>query len=254
MFSRALPSVLAGRGKRRARIAPRLPWLFMLPLDIGLFLSSARTDAVIARNRGGDGAKAAFEAAYTRSADPWSSASKRYRYQSLKYDKLVALLPAGPLGNVLDLGCGLGLLSQKLAARSEHVLGIDIAAAPIGHARLRGAGFGNLDFAAGDLLDLPASLDGSFDLVVLADVLYYLSPLDDAMLASVILRVAQLLSPNGTCLLANHFFFSADPESRLSRRIHRAFGQSPCFAILADHRRAFFLATLFSRQPEPLPA
>jgi predicted TPR repeat methyltransferase len=163
----------------------------------------------------------------------------RYRYQGLKYDRLVALLPRKRFAYALDLGCGLGLLSQKLTARAERVLGVDIASTAIEHARRRGAAFDNLAFEPGDILDLPTSLNGRFDLVVVADVLYYLSPLDDAVLRSVVRRIADLLTPGGTCLLANHFFFAADPESRISRKIHRRFKDCSRFAVTSEHRRAF---------------
>ncbi len=220
----------------------------MLPRDIGLFIKSARTDAKIARLNRTHGSRVAFEAAYRESDDPWASASPRYRYQGLKYDRLVALLPAKRFCNALDLGCGLGLLSQKLAGRADNVLGIDIAPAAIEHARRRAGALDNVAFQAGDILNLPASLDGRFDLVVVADVLYYLSPMDTGVLEKVVARIADLLTPNGTCLLANHFFFSADPDSRVSRKIHKAFEACPRFAVTSEHRRAFFLATLFSER------
>ena len=252
-----LPSIFAGVGRlvsRRKRGEQRLPWLAMLPGDIGLFLRSARTDAKIARSRRQDGTTAAFDTAYRESEDPWASASPRYRYQGLKYDRLLALLPRKRFANALDLGCGLGLLSQKLTQQAENVLGIDIAPAAIEHARRRGAAFDNLAFEPGDILNLPASLDGRFDLVVVADVLYYLSPLDEGVLHAVVRRIADLLTPGGTCLLANHFFFAADPDSRMSRKIHRAFKACPRFAVTSEHRRAFFLATLFSERPYLQPA
>jgi SAM-dependent methyltransferase len=252
-----LPRLLAGVSRLisdRDRTEPRLPWLAMLPRDIGLFIKSARTDAKVARIHREQGCQAAFETAYRESGDPWASASPRYRYQGLKYDRLVALLPRRRFASALDLGCGLGLLSQKLAARAERVLGIDVAPTAIEHARRRGAAFGNLSFEPGDILNLPSSLNGRFDLVVVADVLYYLSPLDESVLRSVVRRIADLLTPGGTCLLANHFFFAADPESRISRKIHRAFQDCPRFAVTSEHRRAFFLATLFSERPHLLPA
>ncbi len=248
MFATYLPGFFAGIGAFIASSRRAEPWLAMLPADIGLFLKSARTDAKIARLRKEQGSQAAFEAAYRESDDPWVSASPRYRYQGLKYDRLVALLPATRFRYALDLGCGLGLLTQKLAARAERVLGIDIAPAAIENARRRAAGLGNVAFQAGDILNLPASLDGKFDLVVVADVLYYLSPLDEGVLESVVARIADLLTPNGTCLLANHFFFAADPDSRVSRKIHRAFEACPRFAVMSEHRRAFFLATVFSER------
>jgi SAM-dependent methyltransferase len=253
MTARALLRMFAGARKSmslRAHPEPRVPWFFMLPRDISLFLQGARTDAKIARLQRDEGTSAAFETAYTESADPWASASPRYRYQGLKYDKLVSLLPQRRFVNALDLGCGLGLLSQKLAERVERVLGIDIATAALDHARRRAAAFSNLEFEPGDIMRLPVSLDGQFDLVVIADVLYYLSPLDDLVLKSVVRRIADLLISGGTCLLANHFFFSADRDSRVSRKIHRAFSDCPRFAKMSEHRRAFFLATLFSERSQ----
>ncbi|HEX4025801.1 MAG TPA: class I SAM-dependent methyltransferase [Steroidobacteraceae bacterium] len=246
------PRVLAAVGKflyRCVNLKPRLPWLFMLPRDVGLFLKSARTDAKIARLQREKGAGAAFEAIYAESDDPWASASPRYRYQRLKYDRLITLLPKQRFGNALDLGCGLGLLSQKLAKCAEHVLGMDISATAIGHARQRAAAFGNLEFEPGDILNLPPSLHEKFDLVVVSDVLYYLSPLDGPTLRSAVNHIADLLSPGGICLVANHYFFSGDPDSRVSRTIHRAFADCTRFSMMSEHRRPFFLATFFSMRP-----
>ena len=219
----------------------------ILPRDFTLFLVGARTDAAIERTRAAHGARAAFETAYTCSSDPWASAAPRYRYQERKYEQIMALLPGRRFRSALDLGCGLGLLSQHLARRCDSVLGIDVAAAALAHARTRAAGIVNLDFEQGDLLDLPARLDGRFDLVVVADTLYYLSPLGDDLLKTLSARIADLLAPGGVCLLVNHFFFSADAESRRSRRIHDAFAWSHRFSVHSHDRRAFFIATLLGR-------
>ena len=219
----------------------------ILPRDFTLFLVGARTDAAIERTRAAHGARAAFEAAYTKSADPWASAAPRYRYQQRKYEQIMALLPDRRFRSALDLGCGLGLLSQHLAERCDAVLGVDVAAA-VGHARTRAAGISNLRFEQGDLLCLPSELDERFDLVVVADTLYYLSPLDNDLLKSLSARIADLLVPGGVCLLANHFFFAADADSRRSRRIHDAFAWSHRFRVHSEHRRAFFLATLLDRR------
>lgn len=225
--------------------------VFILPRDFTLFLVGARTDAAIKQVHASLGARAAFEAAYTRSDDPWASAAPRYRYQQRKYEQIMGLLPDRRFRNVLDVGCGIGLLSQRLAARSDRVLGIDVASAAVEHARQRAAGIGNLSFAQGDVLDLPAELDARFDLLVITDTLYYLSPLDDDLLKRLSLRLAGLLTPDGVCLLANHFFFAADAESKVSRRIHDAFSWSSGFDVASQHRRAFFLVTLLTRRPCP---
>ena len=212
--------------------------------DIGLFLQSARTDAKIEQRRAEIGQAAALESVYAESADPWASGSSRYRYQARKYEVLAGLLPERRFASALDLGCGLGLLSRHLAARADQVLGVDIAPSALAEAARRTSDLPQVSYACHDITALPAELDGRFDLVTVADVLYYLSPLPDALLKTMAMRVARLLKPGGVCLLANHYFFRADPESRRSRRIHDAFGWCPALRITAEHRKPFYLATL----------
>ena len=220
----------------------------MAPRDIALFLRSARTDAAIAVARKQGGARYAFEAAYGAGGDPWASEDPRYSYQRWKYEGLMALLPPGRhFGRTLDLGCGTGALSRLLAARSGQVLGLDIAQEAVTRATQRAMGLTNIRFEQADVTNLQAGLDGVFDLVVIADTLYYLDATDDAFLATIAARIARLMAPGGLCLLANHYFFRADPDSRLSRRIHDAFAATPALAIHAEHWRPFYLVALYDR-------
>lgn len=224
------------------------PQFFMAPRDIGLFLTSAQTDATIAELRASKGARVAFETIYSRWDDPWASASAHYRYQRRKYERVVGLLPNRRFRRALDLGCGLGMLAQQLAPYVDELLGLDIAQAAIDRARERASLLPNLRFEQGDLLDLPSGLNHRFDLVLLVDTLYYLSPLEDELFKSVAMRAADLLVPGGLCVLVNHYFFAADPDSRVSRRIHRAFAWSPRFRLVAEHRKPFFLASFLTEQ------
>ena len=223
-------------------------YVFMSPRDIGLFLHSARTDSAIARNRKQGTDQAAFNTAYA-GGDPWASGDSRYLYQRRKYDVIADLLPPGRrFRQALDLGTGLGLLGRRIASRADTVLGLDIAPNAVTHARARHADIPNLTFERGDVQDLPQSMDGRFDLVVIADTLYYLpQPITDTVLKATALRVAALLTPGGLCLLANHYFFSADADSRLSRRIHQAFAWSPSLTLHAEHRRPFYLVSLLAK-------
>jgi SAM-dependent methyltransferase len=226
--------------------------------DIGLFLKSAGTDRAIARLRdelcyaGYDptvGNRLAFETIYRELGDPWASVHRHYRYQAWKYERIVECLPAGRrFRQALDLGCGLGLLSRKLSARADHVLGIDIAEAAVEKARRDSPDDTRLSFHQDDMQNLPGYLDGVFDLVAIADTLYYLPPpIQDQTLKTIAARVARLLEPGGLCLLVNHYFFSGDPESRVSRRIHDAFTWSPGLTRTSETRRPFYLVTVLSK-------
>lgn len=239
-------------GRTDARGRGRSAWLFMMPRDIGLFLSSARTDARIAKMRTTRGARAAFEAAYTESSDPWASADLRYAYQRWKYEVLLSILPDGRrFSRALDLGSGVGILTRALTGVADHVLGLDIAQPAVDRASARNRNHPGLEFAQGDVCTLDPALDGCFDLVVVADTLYYLDAVDDDSLKAVAARIGRLAAPGGLCLLANHFFFAGDRDSRLSRRIHDAFAWSPAFSVVSTHRRPFYLATLLAATSRP---
>ncbi len=234
--------------------APRARWLFMSPRDIFLFLGSAKTDGQIARLRATEGARAAFEAAYANSPDPWLSADRRYFYQRWKYEGMMAMLPAGRrFSHALDLGSGVGALSLALTAVADDVLGLDIAQTAVDRATTLADGKPGLRFEQGDVTALDPALDGRFDLVLVADTLYYLDEVDDVSLRQIVARIARLLAPGGLCLVANHYFFAADRDSRLSRRIHNAFAESPAFSVDAAQRRPFYLASLLSLLPAALP-
>jgi SAM-dependent methyltransferase len=221
--------------------------LFMSPRDIGLFLRSARTDARIADLRGRLGQEAAFDLMY-QAGDPWASADPRYLYQRRKYDVILGLLPRRQFDRALDLGAGTGLLSRKLAAHANEVVGIDISASAMAQATRDSAHLPQLSFQQGDVLNLPDSLDGGFDLLVVADTLYYLPPpLQDTTLKALAQRLARLLRPGGVCLLANHYFSGADADSRLSRRIHQAFAWSPALTLTAAYRKPFYLVSVLER-------
>lgn len=233
--------------------ADRAPILrFIAPRDIFLFIRSARSDAKLGKflDAGAEPA-AAFDRLYGEAPqnDPWASASPVYRYQSGKYDGIVALLPKGRrFRSALDLGCGTGLLASRLAHHSDATLGLDISEVAVTQARTRTPQPG-LSYSQADLLQLDPALDRQFDLVVVADALYYLPPgaLTDTALKTLATRLAGLLAPDGILMLANHYFSGLDADSRKSRRIHDAFTWSPALTHSATHRRPFWLATLLSK-------
>ena len=247
------------------RLAPRPPrrrssWRFMMPWDIGLFLGSARTDARLAEMiAAGAPRSTALDRLYAEApqCDPWRSASPNYFYQRNKYDNLIGLLPsARRFHRSLDIGCGTGLLTERLHAISRDVVGIDLSATAVRLARERFKGRANSHFRQADLLDLDATFEGAFDLVVVADVIYYLPPaaLTNEGLTHLASRLARLLRPDGVLLVANHYASRIEPSSRVSRRIHEAFRSSHVLDLTIERWRPFWLAGLFAPAEQADPS
>lgn len=87
------------------------------------------------------------------------------------------LLQARPGERILDLGCGDGVLTQKLAASGAEVVGVDSSADMVAAARQRG-----LDVRVMDATEL--TFDQEFDAVFSNAVLHWIKHDPDAAIAS----------------------------------------------------------------------
>jgi 2-polyprenyl-6-hydroxyphenyl methylase/3-demethylubiquinone-9 3-methyltransferase len=93
---------------------------------------------------------------------------------------------------VLDIGCGGGLVSERMAALGYQVTGIDQSEGSIETARRHArAGGVTVDYQVGTAGQL-SRLDGSVDLVVISDVLEHLYDLPGA-----VAEIARVLRPGG---------------------------------------------------------
>lgn len=108
-------------------------------------------------------------------------------------EALLARLPQGRLGRVLDIGCGTGRMMEVLSPRADQVLGIDLSRRMLALARTRIAerGLANCSVRQADMARI-ALPDASFDVVVLCMVLHYA---DDP--AAVLAEAARLTAPGG---------------------------------------------------------
>jgi 2-polyprenyl-6-hydroxyphenyl methylase / 3-demethylubiquinone-9 3-methyltransferase len=95
---------------------------------------------------------------------------------------------------VLDVGCGGGILAEAMAARAAHVTGIDLAARPLGVARLHAleSGVANLDYREIATEALAAEAPGRFDVVTCMEMLEHV-PDPSAIVGA----CAQLVKPGG---------------------------------------------------------
>ena len=102
--------------------------------------------------------------------DPWGY--ETHWYEKRRRALIAALLPGEKLGQVLEIGCSTGLITQMLAARARHVLAIDVSPKAVSLARERLQGLAHVEIVQADITqDWPAR---SFDQILLCDVAYYL--------------------------------------------------------------------------------
>ena len=101
----------------------------------------------------------------------------------------------GPVGSVLDLGCGTGRHLELLAAAGHEVVGVDRSPTMLARARTRlSAHQRNASFVEGDLLDL--ALGRTFDaVIVLFGLMSYQVSNDEAL--AVLGAAAAHLEPGG---------------------------------------------------------
>ena len=121
-----------------------------------------------------------FERLYAGDPDPWRFETSAY--ERAKYDATIAALPPGPIDTALEMGCSIGVLTERLAQHARHVLAVDVSDAALATAKAR-----NIPNATFERRELPEQMPtGPFDVVVASEVLYYLDPPAlDAMLDAV---------------------------------------------------------------------
>ncbi|BCW69330.1 bifunctional PIG-L family deacetylase/class I SAM-dependent methyltransferase [Arthrobacter sp. NicSoilB8] len=137
-----------------------------------------------------------FDAVHARDEDPWQYTSSWYEHR--KRSLTLAALPARTYTAGLEVGCSIGTLSAELAPRCGSFLAVDASGTALAHAARRLA---HLPSARTHHLTVPDQWpDGSFDLIVVSEVGYYLSP---AELAGLFGRIDGALMAGGTLVLCH---------------------------------------------------
>jgi len=110
-----------------------------------------------------------FDALYAGDPDPWKFTTSAY--EDAKYAATLAALPRARYANAVEVGCSIGVLTERLAARCDRLLATDVAQAALDAAAVRCRDRANVDFARSTLSATPPP--GWFDLIMLSEVLYY---------------------------------------------------------------------------------
>jgi 2-polyprenyl-3-methyl-5-hydroxy-6-metoxy-1,4-benzoquinol methylase len=133
--------------------------------------------------------------------DFWEIESSEY--ERARLGRLVEVLGGNRYERALELGCGAGAFTRRLAEKSDRVLAVDVSEEAIARARANPAPRG-IEWRAANAMDLDLAAEGPFDLVVLVETVCYLGWLypffDVAWLAHALFEASR---PGGRLLLAN---------------------------------------------------
>jgi SAM-dependent methyltransferase len=180
-----------------------------------------------------------FDQVYAAGPDPYGFASRWYEQR--KYAVTLALLPSQRYRDAFEPGCSVGVLTAQLAERCDRLLACDGAEAAVRAAARRNAAHPHVRV---DQRRLPADWpDGSFDLIVLSELLYYFG---DDDLALVLSQAAGALRPGGT-LIAVHWRHPAPRHPRSGDDAHAALARQPGLARLTECADADFRAEVYQR-------
>jgi len=164
----------------------------------------------------------------------------------VRRQKVLALFDR-PGGDVLDVGCGPGVMAGEMAARGCRFWGVDPSASMLAIAESRHAGSKGIHFVKGDAghLDFP---DGSFDAVLCTGVI---DSVPDA--GAAVAEMLRVLKPGGTLvftvtnLLGPYAWWKNYVFYPLIEMWHRLLPGRRTAGHTAQRRRSGGLRTLFTR-------
>jgi 2-polyprenyl-3-methyl-5-hydroxy-6-metoxy-1,4-benzoquinol methylase len=141
-----------------------------------------------------------FEEKYKADIDPWQFRTSHY--ERSKYRATLGSLAKKSYMSALEVGCSIGVLTQLLSCRCLSLLAIDASATAIEEAKA--VNETNVTFR---IANLPAEFpNGTFDLIVLSEVLYYFSAPDLERVAGL---CANSISQDGE-IIACHWLGETD--------------------------------------------
>jgi SAM-dependent methyltransferase len=138
-----------------------------------------------------------FVGMYEAKTDPWDNATKWSDQR--KYAVTMASLTRERYRRCYEPGCAVGHLTRLLAERCDEILAVDAVPEAV---RTATAAVRDFPHVVVERAILPADLpDGTFDLIVIGDLLYYLSAAD---LDGLLTGLRDRLEPDGE-IVAVHY-------------------------------------------------
>jgi trans-aconitate methyltransferase len=180
-----------------------------------------------------------FIGLYLAKDDPWDLSTKWHDQR--KYAVTLASLPRPRYARCYEPGCSIGLLTGLLAPRCDEILAVDSVDAAVAAAAEAVREFPHVRV---ERATVPAGLPaGTFDLIVVGDLLYYLSAAD---LETLLDGLVQRLEPDGD-LVAVHFRDREQGGNYDGFNAHQALAQRPGLDRIVRHEDEWFLLDVLRR-------
>jgi hypothetical protein len=185
------------------------------------------------------GSTAYFEGLYERSADPWRLATRWY--ETRKYMLTMASLPRRRYRRGFEPACSIGLLTAMLAERCDTLLATDSVMDAVRTTRDRLADHHHVDVVQ---MRVPGAWPaGTFDLIVLSEFCYYLTPHELALLVR---RSAGALEADGA-LIAVHWRHPIEGFPLTGDAVHTMLKADARLERTAQYEEPDFLIDVFTR-------
>lgn len=178
--------------------------------------------------------------------EPWGVDDRWYEQR--KRDLTLALLPRPSYARGLEVGCSTGALAERLAERCHDLLAVDASPVAVEAARQR---LGAHDHVRIETMQVPQDWAlGDFDLVVVSEMAYFLSPRE---LGGLVERVRTSLAPGGVVLLCHwrHRIDGWVPDAAGVRHAFTGDGSLPVQATYRDRDVEILLLAATDALPEP---
>lgn len=184
-----------------------------------------------------------FEVLYMKQRDHYRGGNDSYEEHR---DVAFSLLDDRRYSLGLEVGCGEGYTTHRIAERCDRVVATDVSSVAVKRAREKNSHLDGVEFRQHDLVR--DAFDASFDYVFCGEVLYYLT---DDQLVKVVDSLAACLREGGTMHLMHHRATGDDevglPKAFGAKTIHNLFAERPDMHVEKDHYYDRLRATILTK-------
>lgn len=191
-----------------------------------------------------------FEKLFIENPDPWSYTN---RYEQIKYEQTLALIPDIPIENALELACAEGHFTTQFAPRVKRLLATDISSTALDRCQQRcaNAGVENVRFQRLDFLT--EKITERFDLITCSEVLYFAG--DRQKLTLVVENIANALNADGYLIMTHSNVLVDDPTADGfdwdhafgAKFIGETFARSPRLKFVREFQTPLYRIQLFQK-------